>query len=108
MSLIDREGALDAILAMARQDYFGLYEVVWFLRGNYRPNATEHELIDVAREIVKSLLVKDLVLVLFRITSNESWPIDTADVNDVLQSMDSWRPPVSWEVPYPCLSTPAG
>jgi hypothetical protein len=94
----------DAILAVANEDYYGLYEVVWYLRSNGMADASEEELIDAGRKVVQSLLDGQLVrLVRFRMTPQDMQPIPAAEVAGVLQSIDSWRTPRSWSQHYPSL-----
>jgi hypothetical protein len=104
---VDRDAVRRAVVAVAAEDYFGLYEVVWHLRGNYSKSADESELIQAAREIVRSLLAdRSARLVRFRMTPPTAWLIDSGDVDHVLEETQSWRPPSSWSEPYPALEAP--
>src|SRR5215470_19008518 len=101
---IDREAIRGATMAVAMEDYYGLYEIVWHLRSNYMASATEDELIHEVCEIVRSLMEdRSVRLVHFRMTPTDAWPIDPAEVDPILQVTASWRPPRSLDQPYPAL-----
>ncbi len=91
-------------MAVAKEDSYGLYEIVWDLHSSYMATATEDELIHEAREIVR-LLIEDgsVRLVRFRMTPTAAWPIDPTEVDQILQTTESWRPPRSWDQTYPAL-----
>lgn len=106
---INREAIRRATMAVAMEDYYGLSEILWHLRSNYMATATEDELIHEAREIVRSLIKDGSVrLVRFRMTPTDAWPIDPAEIDQILQATESWRPPPSWDQPYPALGTDLG
>jgi hypothetical protein len=99
------------VLTQANEDYSGLYEIVWAFRKRFMPDAGEPELIAAAAAAVRSLLDNGLVrLVRFRQKpEQEVVEVPSDEVSSVLESGDSWRPPKSWEDPYPSVdATEAG
>ena len=105
---IDRDAVRRAVLAVTDEDYYGLYEVVWYLRANHMKGASDNDLIKVAREIVRSLLDDGRVrLVQFRLTPREVQLIDPGAIDRILERDESWKPPATWNEPYPSLDSDA-
>jgi hypothetical protein len=93
------------VLTQANEDYSGLYELVWAFRTKFMPEVDESELVTAAAAAVRALLDAGYVrLVRFRLEP-EPQVSDVPDdqVAAILDSMDSWRPPASWEAPYPSV-----
>jgi len=99
------------VLALANEDHSGLYEVVWAFRARFMPDADEAELIAAAAAAVQAMLDCGYVrLVRFRLEpEQEVAEVPVHELASVLRSADSWRPPKSWEDPYPSVvATEAG
>jgi hypothetical protein len=54
-AMIDTDDLKDAILQMAEEDWYGLYEVIWRL-NNQQPNVPQQLKIEAARRVIQSLL----------------------------------------------------
>lgn len=93
------------VLTQANEDYSGLYELVWAFRSRFMPDATEDELIATARDAVRSLLADGYVrLVMFRQKPDQEVAlVPEGRVEAVLDAVESWRPPASWEDAYPSV-----
>ena len=105
------DGLTSEVLTQASEDYSGLYEIVWAFRARFMPDSSEAELVAAAATAVRSLLDRGYIrLVRFRQQPEEEVvEVPENEVAAVLESADSWRPPSSWEEPYPSVDvTEAG
>lgn len=96
------------VLWLAIEDYSGLWEAVWQLRGLHS-KATEEALTARAKVALRELLARDLVK-LYRCQEpyGDMSEVQGSDVNSLLAADESWREPSVGDVSIRFGATPAG
>ena len=91
--MIDVDDLKEAVLEMASEDWYGLYEVIWHM-NKVQPDIPESSKIEAARTAITSLLEAGKI----RIGWLE-WPkggpptqIENSEVGELLQDAKSWQP----------------
>jgi hypothetical protein len=93
------------VITQVNEDYAGLYEIVWAFRSNFMPDASEDDIVAAARTAVREALAKGYARLVWYRIEPPSTPREMApeEVEGVLASPESWRPPQSWRDEFPNL-----
>lgn len=88
------------ILTMGSEDVYGLWEVIWSLRG-LLPDRTEEELRSIAQAEMRRLLASGLIyLCRYTATTDRDFRLDAAEAEAALERVDHWSPPASIEAEH--------
>ena|SRR5438552_12845035 len=91
--MIDTKDLEEAIIEMAKEDWCGLYEVIWHM-NQVQPDGSESKKINAARPVVASLLERGVIQAGWL-----EWPkggppttVPAADAIKLLSDPKSWQP----------------
>jgi hypothetical protein len=101
--MIDSKQLRADILSDGKEDYTGLYEIVWSLNQKY-PDVSREAKVTEARTVFADLLREDRVSV-FETTwgSSNYKPVPKADATSALRNDSAWSDPT--DEPYLCFAT---
>lgn len=100
LTALHREILLDAF-----DDWYGLWQVIWRLRV-VRPDLTDKEGLEFARNLVMDFWNGRLVRFAVFIDDMEQYTLDSEDVETILTDPLSWQPPPGRNVRFAATELP--
>jgi len=99
---IDRNKLREEVLSDGADDYFGLYEIIWSLNGQY-PDVSREQKVDAARTVALALLESGKISLYKTVwASNRYDPVPKEEALSAVRSDGAWKDPT--EDPYFCYA----